>query len=262
MIELLPAVDLHGIQEQRRNYMMGLPYVQELYAEERVWESEYFIIKVDSAMAGYICVGADKTLYEFYLMKSALLLSQEIFKYLIDMKYITSAYCKSFDHLLLSLCFDFYKQAVCSAYMFRDDIGMKDSSRKNMDIFVRLAGKDDIGSIIEMSGDFFCGLEENISREEVFVFYADDVLLGAGSCKKVWDGMNFYDIGMVVAEGHRNKGIGTFIISNLKEYCYNNGRIPVCGCSYKNHASKKTLEKAGFAARHRIIKFEFIKKSD
>jgi GNAT superfamily N-acetyltransferase len=114
-----------------------------------------------------------------------------------------------------------------------------------------------INKIAEGWNDFFHNLEEDIQKKEVFVFYSGNELLGAGTCKKIWHSLNYYDIGMVVAEKHRKKGIGTFIIIKLKEHCYNNKLTPVCGCWYPNYASKKTLEKAGFITKHRVIRFEF-----
>ena len=257
MIELIPVDSLTEIQEQRENYMNELPYSQELYAEEKVLESQCIKIIMDSAWVGYFCVNPEKILYEFYLIKSSLIFSQEIFKFLLDMNYIVASECKSFDYLLMSLCFDFHKKTACSAYLFRDNTDVKYSLSAVKDVSFRLATKEDFNSILGMSGDFFYNLRKSIFKEEVFVFYSNNELIGVGSCQKIWDSMNYYDIGMVVSEKHRNKGIGTFIIIKLKEYCYNINRIPVCGCWYFNYASKKTLEKAGFITKHRIIRFDF-----
>jgi GNAT superfamily N-acetyltransferase len=257
MIELISVESLAEIRELREYYINELPYSQELHAEENVWKSQYYKIKMNSVWIGYFCVNLEKILWEFYLIKSALASSQDVFKSLIDMNYIVAAECKSYDHLLMSLCFDFHKKAACSAYLFRDETDVKYSLSASENINIRLATKEDFNSLSEISGDFFYNLEDHIKKEEVFIFYLNNELLGAGTCKKILDSMNYYDIGMVVAKKHRNKGIGTYIIIKLKEYCYNNNYTPVCGCWYFNYSSKKTLEKAGFIAKHRIIKFEF-----
>jgi GNAT superfamily N-acetyltransferase len=257
MIELIPVESLNEIQVQREYYINELPYSQELHVEENVWASQYYKIKMNAAWVGYICVDLEKTLWEFYLEKSALIYAQEIFKYLIDMNYLVAAECKSYDHLLMSLCFDFHKKAACSAYMFRDDTDVKYSLSGFENIRIKLATKEDFNNLGEIGDDFFYNLEDHITKEEIFIFYSNNELLGAGTCKKIWDSLNYYDIGMVVAKAHRNKGIGTFIITKLKEHCYNNNQIPICACWYFNHASKKALEKAGFIAKHRLIRFDF-----
>jgi GNAT superfamily N-acetyltransferase len=263
MIELIPVESLNEIQQQREYYMKELPYSQELNTEENVRESQCYKIIMNSVWIGYFCVDSKKALWEFYLIKTEQVHSQEVFKFLIDMNYIAAAECITYDHLLMSLCFDFHKKAACSAYVFRDDTDVEYSLIAFESISMRLATTDDfnglseINSIAEGWDDFFYNLEEEIQKKEIFVFYSDKELLGAGTCKQTWQSKNYYDIGMVVSKKHRNKGIGTYIIIKLKEFCYSNNQIPVCGCWYPNYPSKKTLEKAGFIAKHRVIRFEF-----
>lgn len=262
MIEVIHVKSIEEIQEQRECYISELPFAQDLNIEENIWISQYYKINMNSIWVGYFCVDVEKTLWEFYLTKSVLVHSQEIFKYLIDMKYISAAECKTYDQLLISLCFDFYKEAFCSAYLFRDNIDVKFSLNEFDNISIKLATNDDYKSLseincIEPGVEFFHNLEGEIRKNEVLIFSLRNELLGAGTCKKIWHSMNYYDIGMVVSEKSRRKGIGTFILTKLKEYCYDNGNIPVAGCYYFNYPSKRTLEKAGFIARHRVIKFRF-----
>ena len=186
MIELIPVESLTEIQEQREQYINGLPYSQELYSEEKVWESQCFKIRMNSAWVGYFCVNSEKILHEFYLSRSSLVFSQEIFKILLDMNYIVAAECKSFDYLPMSLCFDFHKKATCSAYLFRDDTDVKYSLNSIKDVCFRLATKEDFNNISGMSGNFFYNLEKSIFREEVFAFYSNDELIGAGSCQNLF----------------------------------------------------------------------------
>lgn len=263
MIELFHVVSLSEIQPQRERYMNELLYSQELNTEENVQESTYYKIEMDSIWVGYFCVDSKKTLWEFYLIRNAVIHSQEIFKFLIDMDYVNSAECITYDHMLMSLCFDFQKKSSCSAYVFRDNIEVNYSLNMYDNINMRLATTEDLNSLLEINkiaedwNDFFSDLDKQIRMKEVFVFHSDNELLGAGTCKKTWQSRNYCDIGMVVANKYRNKGIGTYIILKLKEYCYSNNQIPVCGCWYPNYPSKKTLEKAGFIANHRVIRFEF-----
>ena len=263
MIELFQVTTLSELQQQRDCYMNELLYVQELNTEENVQECNYYKIEQNSIWVGYLCVDSNKTLWEFYLVKNAMIHSQKIFKFLIDMNYINSAECITYDHIFMSLCLDFKKKSSCSAYVFRDNIDVNYPMIKYDNISMRLAKQDDYSSLLEINkiaegwNDFFSDLDEQIRMKEVFVFHSGNELLGAGTCKKTWPCRNYYDIGMVVASEYRQKGIGTYIILKLKEFCYSNNQIPVCGCWYPNYPSKKTLEKAGFIANHRVIRFEF-----
>jgi RimJ/RimL family protein N-acetyltransferase len=262
MIKLIPIKSLDEIQEERDNYLNGLPYAQGLNTEENVWTSRYYKIQINSAYVGYICVDSQKTLWEFYLIESAQTYSQEVFKFLIEMNYIVAAESKSFDSLLMALCFDFHKKATCNAYLFRDDTDVEYLPGGFENIEIRLAAKDDLKNLTEINRfaedvDFFYNLDEEIRKEEIFVFVLNGEFLGAGTCKRICRSLNYYDIGMIVTEKHRNKGLGTYIIIKLKEYCYNSNKVPVCDCYYLNYPSKKTLEKAGFISKHRMVRFEF-----
>ena len=54
------------------------------------------------------------------------------------------------------------------------------------------------------------------------------------------------DIFMAVAESHRRRGLGSFLVQELKRTAYHLGKIPACRCNIDNIASRKTLQKAGF----------------
>ncbi len=262
MISLHSVSSIDELRELREEYGKGLPYAQDLNIEENIWDSDYYQIEYDSKPAGYACIDSRKILWEFYLVEEACRYAQVIFKYLIDTNYITAAECKTYDYLLMSLCHDFQKAAEGSAYLFRDYNKITSFGAQFDNITFRLAEIGDYHRLEELNQitedvDFFHDLKEDISNQEVFVFLKEDQLLGAGTIKKIWKDQNYRDIGMVVAKDQRKKGIGTFILVKLKEYCDDHELIPVCGCWYYHYSSKKTLEKAGFISKHRVIHFTF-----
>jgi GNAT superfamily N-acetyltransferase len=52
---------------------------------------------------------------------------------------------------------------------------------------------------------------------------------------------------MEVREEYRGKGLGSFLIQEVKRECYLAGRVPAARCNMENVASKATLLKAGLA---------------
>lgn len=54
------------------------------------------------------------------------------------------------------------------------------------------------------------------------------------------------DIYMEVAEPFRRRGLGSYLVQELKRVCYEHGNIPSARCNPANIASRKTLQKAGF----------------
>ena len=54
------------------------------------------------------------------------------------------------------------------------------------------------------------------------------------------------DIYMEVSESFRRRGIGSWLVQELKRVCYDLGAIPCARCSPSNEASRRTLQRAGF----------------
>lgn len=57
--------------------------------------------------------------------------------------------------------------------------------------------------------------------------------------------MPFADLYMEVEESYRKKGLGSFLIQELKRQCYLAGRVPAARTGLDNIASQATLTKAG-----------------
>lgn len=56
------------------------------------------------------------------------------------------------------------------------------------------------------------------------------------------------DLYVEVAAPFRRRGLGSYLIQELKRSCYDGGHIPCARCSLTNVASIKTIQKAGFGA--------------
>jgi GNAT superfamily N-acetyltransferase len=61
------------------------------------------------------------------------------------------------------------------------------------------------------------------------------------------------DIYMDVTEPFRRRGLGSFLVQELKRVCYEGGNIPAARCSPENVASRRTLQKAGFVPCGNIL---------
>jgi GNAT superfamily N-acetyltransferase len=62
------------------------------------------------------------------------------------------------------------------------------------------------------------------------------------------------DIYMEVAEPFRRRGLGSFLVQELKRVCYEGGHVPAARCNPQNIASQRTLQKAGFVPCGHILK--------
>ncbi len=61
------------------------------------------------------------------------------------------------------------------------------------------------------------------------------------------------DLYMEVAEAFRLRGLGCYLVQELKRICYELGSVPGARCNTGNLASRKTLQKAGFVPCGHIL---------
>jgi GNAT superfamily N-acetyltransferase len=69
------------------------------------------------------------------------------------------------------------------------------------------------------------------------------------------------DIYMEVTEPFRQRGLGSYLVQELKRVCYELGAIPCARCNPTNIASRRTLQRAGFVPFAHILT-GVVKKSD
>jgi GNAT superfamily N-acetyltransferase len=62
------------------------------------------------------------------------------------------------------------------------------------------------------------------------------------------------DVYMEVSEKSRRRGIGSYLVQEIKRVCFEAGKRPSARCSCSNVASRRTLEKAGFRLCARVLR--------
>lgn len=63
----------------------------------------------------------------------------------------------------------------------------------------------------------------------------------------------FGDVYMEIDPMHRRRGLGAFLVQELKRECYALGAVPAARCNPENVASRATLQKAGFEPYAHIL---------
>ena len=91
---------------------------------------------------------------------------------------------------------------------------------------------------------------------QVIVYELAAERVGCGVVEPVRRGADVFDIGVGVLPARRRRGLGEHVIRNLKVHCLRDLHVrPLCGCAVENTASRRTLERAGFLTRHRLLEF-------
>lgn len=248
---------LKEIENLRDDYLKSLIEPQELYLELFVRESDVFIIREKNEQIGYFISDAEGNLYEYHILNSRRTRMDEILKLLINEFRIVKIFCKSFDTNLLSCAVDFQKKCESIGYLFRE-YEKKELYLNTEGISTRFAKTDDYEFIKEINEEVFESdeeIKETISNRNMILFLIKSEVIGFGIFQRTIPGYDSFDIGMLIVEKFRRKVFGSFIIQYMTDHCTQNGWRATCGCAINNLASRKTLEKAGYTTRHRMLLF-------
>ena len=216
--------------------------------EDNSLTNSIYQITLDAQPVGLCAVEAGGALTLFYLPLQYAKYAQPAFRALRERFHPQYAFAATNDELFLSLCMDDFTSIEKQAYFFtrsgtpaRPPAFARDG--------LRPALPADAADILDKEN-----VAENIAQGKYYVLRENGVFLGQGFYKPMTLTPNAVSIGMSVHPDHRRKGVGRSIIMHLADICRENGKIPLCGCWYYNHNSKKTLESAGFVTRTRLLK--------
>jgi GNAT superfamily N-acetyltransferase len=254
-------IQVEKVTSPEERFILSKEYIKTLASPiDSYWESviigksQCYIIIYNGKKAGHFFVDSKRTLVQFYIFREYFIHAPEIFEYLISNDIAENAAVSTKETEFLSLCLDYQKSISIDSYLFTDNKDIKYELANFKDVSFRLAKSNDIGTIKTKCDPAFEGYYEDlIENNQLFVLYSGDILLGIGEFRISKSNEQYGDIGMIVTEQYRRKGVGTYIITQLKEHCYRNNLKPVASCNHTNIASKKTLEKSGFISNHRII---------
>ncbi|HEU5198079.1 MAG TPA: GNAT family N-acetyltransferase [Ktedonobacterales bacterium] len=242
-------------------------YLRTLVAPmDGMWESAvispatFWEIQDQEQHAGHFCLGSNNELLRFHLLENYQARAQELFRWIVSTYSVQQAITSTIEPLYFSLCLDLQSSVAPHSYLFRDhqrtqplSILSNGSIRK-----AHMAELDDLVRFYrantEGPGGWIEGfLHERLTREEIFVLHDQQVIVATGECIPSQKQAPYADLGMVVAQAYRGRGLGSCMLSQLKQYCYGTSWKPICSCATDNHASKKAIEKAGFISDQRRV---------
>ncbi|MGN7762967.1 GNAT family N-acetyltransferase [Paenibacillus sp. 22594] len=241
------------IKDMITEYLQGLSSPFDSFLEEHILASTFYKIEDHTGQVGYYAIHNEQLLTQFYIRRSYQKHAQRLFSETLERHRPESLFVPTCDELFVSLALDKEFEINKQAYFFQE--GRTDLIDLNIvkDEEFRPARAEDLQQIIEVCGDFLDQYEQRIAGGELFTYYRGALLVGIGVFEqsKMMDGLA--SIGMYTNEAYRQQGIGRSIILHLRKWCKEQGIIPVCGCWYYNHASKRTLESAGMVTKTRLL---------
>lgn len=201
---------------------------------ERDWTDSY-LLRLGDLSIGYGSIkGKDDLskrdcIFEFFLLPAYRRLAVRAFQSLIQSSGAIFIECQSNDPFLPTLFHEFAEETRSAVVLF-DDAYLTELTCPNVEFRAVQASDQVFKHVFEPPGTY--GLIQN-----------GEVLATGGFLLHY--NRPFADLYMEVRADQRRKGLGSYLIQELKKVCYQAGRVPAARTGWPNKASKACLEKAG-----------------
>eukprot|EP00511_Aplanochytrium_stocchinoi_P006528 CAMPEP_0204830208 /NCGR_PEP_ID=MMETSP1346-20131115/8398_1 /ASSEMBLY_ACC=CAM_ASM_000771 /TAXON_ID=215587 /ORGANISM="Aplanochytrium stocchinoi, Strain GSBS06" /LENGTH=279 /DNA_ID=CAMNT_0051960361 /DNA_START=147 /DNA_END=986 /DNA_ORIENTATION=+ len=230
----------------------------------------HFGLYIQDEIVGYFCVNPEGYMLQFMLKPTYRARTSEMFRTVLDsgnaeIGPINGAFCSTAEPSFLSLCLDNFAQHKVNALMYQRDQFFQASNDER--IALQLV-KDDrledvvkfaheaIGAPTEWLGGYYSNL---ISRGELYAHVREGQIVSTGECRG-YDQypyqIQYADIGVIVAEKERSKGLATKVLKYLKDRAEDRSLIPICSTEASNVAAQRAISHAGFYSTYRILQFD------
>lgn len=244
-VEAVPA-SLDDIREMREQYRgeMNCQIVHDSW-HARGFTTPY-LLRIGGEVAGYGCVGgapreARDIAKEFFLLPAFRGDALPMFRELASVSGARRIAAQTNDLLLLLMLYDCAEDVTSEKILFADALTTNLPAPMPNLVFRPLADADRVTVFTH-------------TREPVGEWGLD----AAGEIVAT-GGLAFHynppygDIYLEVAAAHHRRGLGSYLVQELKRVCRETGHVPAARCSEDNAASRRTLQRAGMLPCARIL---------
>ena len=235
-----PLLRLHGLRARYRR-SMDCQIIRD--AHHRRGFTTLFRITVGRRVAGYGAVGMARhnrgVLQEFYLLPRYRSRALHLFRQLLFVTRARHISCQSNDALLTLMLYDCARNIRVEHHLFEDSATTR----------LLVTGARFRPTRPTDARNIFPHRSEPIGD---WVVEWRGAIVATGGILTHYN-PPYGDLHMEVAPRFRRRGFGSFIVQELKRIAYRRGLIPAARCNGTNVASRRTLERAGFAVCGRIL---------
>jgi GNAT superfamily N-acetyltransferase len=208
------------------------------------WSMTY-ALGLDAVLAGFGTVAIagpwkDKpTILEFYVVPEHRSRAFDLFEAFVEISGARLMEIQSNDALLAVMLHTYARDVWSESIVFRD--GFVTALPANGAVLQPLTSDEEVRAAI---ADRQGGPE--------FLLQVDGRTAGKGGILFHYN-PPFGDVYMDIEESFRGRGLGSYLVQELKRKAYDVGSIPAARCNRDNRPSRKTLQKAGFIPYAHIL---------
>lgn len=210
---------------------------------KRGW-ADCWLLTIDSRIAGYGAVGDVRgerkdCVTEFYVLPALRGATTALFRRFIEASGARRMEVQTNDRLLFLLFLEF------AANIERNEFLFEDALTTNLSVpeatFRKTVEADRPGI-----------QAQKLDEDAGWLVEEAGIVTATGGLLFHYN-VPFGDLYMAVAEDRRRRGIGSYLVQELKRACYELGRIPAARCNAENAVSRATLQRAGMFPCGRLL---------
>lgn len=227
--------------------------------------AKHFGFYLKGKLIGFCCINDEGYVLQFYVESNKKAFSSELFTLIgVEVREVKGAFVSTAEPSYMAFCLDNSSSFKVNALMYQQmpefcheqngNIDLQLASIKQLNEFVAFAISN-IGAPEQWLQGYYGKL---IGRNELFGYWNNGKLLATGECRLFDEHQtDCADLGIVVAQSERGRGIAKQVLSFLTKHASRKGLKPICSTESSNIAAQKAISRVGFVSSHRIIQFEF-----
>ncbi|MEZ9502838.1 GNAT family N-acetyltransferase [Vibrio sp. 10N.286.51.B11] len=235
--------------------------------------SDHYGFYEDDKLVGYCVLNGEGYLLQFYLAPTANTNIEDLFTLIVEnnssvIGEVKGAFVSTAEPQYLSLCMDNTHSFKVNSLMYCQDQEANSSrnSGRIEDVEMTLATQEQLDQLVEFASstigapkEWLTGYYGNlIARQELWGYWENGSVLAAGECRKFDEHQTqFADLGMIVAQQERGKGLATRVLNFLKQHANQQDLEVICSTENSNIGAQKAITRAGLSSKHRILQFDF-----
>ena len=232
---ILPWRDMYRLE-------MGCQIIHDSIHDRPGWTQEYFLFagEVPVGYGSVAIAGPWKekpTVYEFFIAPQYRSRMFDLFSALLEASGAVTIETQSNDAMMTVMLHTFASIVMSESILFHDKLTTALSPPGAVFRLAKPADKLDV-SPDQLKSHGVVEIEGRVAATGGILFHYN---------------RPYGDIYMEVAGPFRRRGLGSFLVQELKRVCYEGGNVPAARCNPENIASRKTLQKAGFVPCGHIL---------
>jgi hypothetical protein len=241
--KLASAQDILSLRTRFRDEM-NCQIVHDSIHRREGWTLSY-LLELGGTAAGFgsVAIGGpwkDKpTLFEFYLLPEHRVRAFDFFEALLNASGARFFEVQTNESLTAVLALTYATNIASEKIVFHDQLTTQHSA--NGAILQSVTAEEEIRICIERrqgGGEWLLQLDGSVVAKGGILFHYN---------------RPYGDIYMEVSEAFRRRGLGSYLVQELKRECYRLGAIPCARCNPTNIPSRRTLQRAGFVPFAHIL---------